>query len=114
MNRVAGSNGSADLRGLYTFANGGGNIWTAATVGGVIPAGTYAATGAGSSTALDMNAAFAGLSSAGTWSLFLSDNAGADLGFVASASVTITTVPTPAAAGLLGLGGLVAARRRRA
>jgi hypothetical protein len=104
---------SADLRGSYTFANGGGNIWTAA-VGGAIPPGTYAATGAGSSTPLNMNAAFAGLPSTGTWSLFISDAVTPDLGFVASASVRITTIPTPATAALLGLGGLVAARRRRA
>jgi len=121
MNRVGvvttGAGDSSDLSGVYTFANGGGNLWTAAAaVGGgiVIAPGTYAATGIGSGTALDMNAAFAGLSSAGTWSLFLSDNAGGDLGFVASASVSITTIPTPAAAALLGLGGLMAARRRRA
>ena len=121
MNRVGaatpGAGDSSDLSGVYIFANGGANLWSAAAAvpdGVVIAPGTYSASGTGSGAALDMNATFAGLGSTGTWSLFLSDNAFNDLGFVASASVTITTIPTPAAAALLGLGGLVAARRRRA
>ncbi|MEM9560100.1 MAG: hypothetical protein AAF995_07305 [Planctomycetota bacterium] len=39
--------------------------------------------------------------------------AGASETFITSGSATVDVVPTPAAAGLLGLGGLVAARRRR-
>jgi hypothetical protein len=121
MNRVGrvttGFGDSSNITGIYTFANGGGDLWAAAGLVGdavAVATGTYAATGANAATALDMDAAFAGLSSTGTWSLVVVDAAGGDTGAVASASVTIGTIPTPGAAALLGLGGLAAFRRRRA
>jgi subtilisin-like proprotein convertase family protein len=57
--------------------------------------------------------AFNGSSVAGTWTLSISDNAGADTGALGSWGVTITTIPAPAGLAILGLGGLAATRRRR-
>jgi MYXO-CTERM domain-containing protein len=57
--------------------------------------------------------AFDGMSTAGAWTLTISDGAGADLGSLVSWGMTITAVPAPGAFAVLGLGGLVAARRRR-
>ncbi len=48
---------------------------------------------------------------AGTWTLRVQDLAGADIGTIDR--VRLTTVPTPGALALLGLGGLVAGRRNR-
>jgi serine protease len=48
---------------------------------------------------------------AGTWTLRVQDFAGADVGTIDR--VRLTTVPTPGALALLGLGGLVAGRRNR-
>jgi MYXO-CTERM domain-containing protein len=48
---------------------------------------------------------------AGTWTLRVQDLAGADVGTIDR--VRLTTVPTPGALALLGLGGLVAGRRNR-
>jgi uncharacterized protein (TIGR03382 family) len=107
---------SSNFSGAYVFEDGGADIWAAAGAVGdlaVVGPGTYAATGANSATALSLNAAFAGLDSSGTWSLLVADLAGGDLGEIRNASVTITTIPTPGALALLGLGGLVAGRRRR-
>jgi len=109
---------SSNVFGSYLFADGGADFWAAAAAIGVgdgvnIPNATYAASGAGSGTALAMDATFAGLSSAGSWSLTVSDLESGDTGTIASANVSIRTIPSPAAAALLGLGGLVATRRRR-
>ena len=48
---------------------------------------------------------------AGTWTLRVQDLAGADVGTIDR--VRLTTVPTPGALALLGLGGLLAGRRNR-
>ena len=115
--RVAtGFGDSSAVLGSYLFADGGADFWAAAAGVGFgvnIPNATYAASGAGSGAALAMDATFAGLSSAGSWSLTVSDLGGGDTGTIASANVSIRTIPSPAAAALLGLGGLVATRRRR-
>ncbi len=48
---------------------------------------------------------------AGTWTLRVQDFAGLDVGAIDR--IRLTTVPTPGALALLGLGGLIAGRRRR-
>jgi MYXO-CTERM domain-containing protein len=58
-------------------------------------------------------AAFNGQNAVGTWQLEVFDGAGGDLGNVRQVVLSVTTVPTPGAMALLGLGGLIAARRRR-
>lgn len=61
---------------------------------------------------VSLNAAFGSMGATGTWTLFVRDLGGGDTGGIASWSVTI--LPTPGAAAMLGLGGLAAMRRRRA
>lgn len=56
---------------------------------------------------------FIGENKVGVWTLTAVDNAGGDTGAIEFFSLTIGKVPAPGAAALLGLGGLVAARRRR-
>ncbi|GAB5497389.1 MAG: hypothetical protein Phyf2KO_24690 [Phycisphaerales bacterium] len=56
---------------------------------------------------------FNGEDANGTWSLYVYDDAGADTGSFQGWTLDIVTVPAPASAALLGLGGLAAARRRR-
>ncbi|GAB5497399.1 MAG: hypothetical protein Phyf2KO_24790 [Phycisphaerales bacterium] len=57
---------------------------------------------------------FNGEDANGTWSLYVYDDAGGDTGaFSGGWTLDIVTVPAPASAALLGLGGLAAARRRR-
>ncbi len=53
-----------------------------------------------------------GTSVNGAWSLFASDDAGADVGQLAG-GWQIEVVPSPSAIALMGVGGLVAMRRRR-
>ena len=52
----------------------------------------------------------------GDWTVTLADDfddAGTDHQYLADSSVTVNSVPAPAGLALLGLGGMVAARRRR-
>lgn len=118
MNRVGrlttGSGDSSNVNGNYIFADGGADLWFAATGGAstyVIPGGTYATTGAGSAGSTSMNAAFAGQNGNGLWTLSLSDVAGGDTGGITGWQLTI--VPAPGALALAGLGGIVTARRKR-
>ncbi len=100
----------------YTFVLGGAALPTSA----VIPAGTYGtfsranptvvATGA---TGLSF-AAFTGENLNGNWILSVRDFGNGDIGNVDSWSMDITSVPTPGALALVGMGGMVATRRRRA
>jgi hypothetical protein len=99
LNRQGTSN---DMNGQYTFSDGAA-AFPPAAVGGDLPNGTY--------SPFEPLSAFNGLSGNGIWTLTITDNAGADVGDLVSWDLRI--VPTPGALALLGLGGLVAARRNR-
>lgn len=58
-------------------------------------------------------ASFLGTSAVGVWSLYVVDDAGIDVGSIAGGWSMNITVPTPGAAAMLGLGGLLVSRRRR-
>lgn len=101
---------------VITNANGGsGDFFSAFIQDGGLPMTTtgnldsatsglfYAASG-GSLSSLN--------ASAGMWTIIAQDTAGGDTGTIDR--IVLHTVPTPGAMALLGLGGLVATRRRRA
>ncbi len=109
-----GAGDSSDVSGIYTFADTGSDFWAAALGGGspfVIPGGTYRTTSANSAAFTSLDAAFAGQNGNGNWTLTMNDLAGGDVGGITGWSLTI--VPAPGALALLGLGGMVAGRRRR-
>lgn len=98
-----------NLAGDYTFDDSASTTWDDVN-GGVqdtnftIASGSYLAEGS--------LGAFNGVDLVGTWRLIISDNAGADTGQIQGWSIT-AVVPSPAPVALLGMGGLVATRRRR-
>lgn len=98
-----------DLNGDYTFDDDASTTWQDAN-GGVqdtaftIASGSYLGEGS--------LGAFNGIDLSGTWRLSVSDNAGFDTGSIQGWSIT-AVVPSPASVAMLGMGGLVAARRRR-
>lgn len=97
---------SWNLLGNYTFDDGAAQSFLdigAQATGFNLPSGSYLAAGSLGS--------FNGLDAAGTWTLSISDNAAGDLGGIGS--WTLNIVPAPSAMALLGMGGLMAARRRR-
>jgi len=115
------SGDSSNYNGTYKFADSGftpladGNIWTEATLGGSsynLRTGTYAASGAGSGAAINLNALIAGKSISGSWKLTITDSAGFDTGALGSWSLDFSVVPAPGALALLGLAGLGGRRRR--
>jgi hypothetical protein len=124
-----GSFGSdADVDGFYTFNDGvynpaipaQGNLWQAAADAeagsGVVAGGFYYATNYGSPAFVSMNAAFAGITSAGTWRLSIEDEfAFEDDGSLMKWTISLTgdVVPAPGAIALLGLAGLAGRGRRR-
>ena len=93
---------SSDLNGVYTFRDG----FAPLSETGATPAGTYGPH-AGQVISRGVQDKF------GEWSLFISDNAGGDTGVVRGWSITFNNIPAPGSLALLGLGGLVAGRRRR-
>ena len=119
---------NGDLAGNFNFGDVAlnptftANWWSVAQVGGFVPnngalvPGTMPTSGyQGANTAGQLPNAFAsfvGASGTGTWSLHIHDSVSADTGTLVSWSVTI--LPTPGAAAMLGLGGLMVGRRRRA
>jgi len=119
---TTGVGDSSNLNGDYTFSDTGpyspqatGSFWTEAAAGGdtyVMRSGTYYASGALSGAQVLMFNSLQGNVN-GTWTLKISDNAGADLGSLGAWNVQIEYIPAPGALALLGLAGL-AGRRRRA
>lgn len=94
----------ADLAGYYLFRDGATSSWwsTSLAVGaGTIPEGTYrtSATGGPGATgaATAMDPVFAGLPSAGTWTLRITDGTAGDVGSVTSATLSFETVMIPEA-----------------
>jgi hypothetical protein len=92
-----------DYNGDYTFVVGGAAF---PTTGAVVPPGSYGASN-------DFSTTFAGASVGGPWTLSVTDAFTGDVGRLNSFELNFTVVPTPGAAALLGLGGLVMGRRRR-
>lgn len=92
-----------DFAGDYTFLAGGPALPTEGTV---IPSGQIG-------TTADFTTAFSGASIGGTWTLSVTDLETGDTGRIAGFDLNFTAVPTPGTAALLGLGGLLAGRRRR-
>lgn len=105
----AGLFGNGDnLDGIYVFEDFQPQLpEDAGAPGGVLTPGTYGTSGP------DFLFNFDGTMKAGTWTLTITDNAGGDTGMLRGWSITMNNVPAPGAAALLGLGGLLAARRRR-
>lgn len=92
-----------DFAGNYTFLAGGPALPTGGTA---IPSGQIG-------TTADFTTAFSGASIGGTWTLSVTDLETGDTGRIAGFDLNFTAVPTPGTAALLGLGGLLAGRRRR-
>ncbi len=106
----AGAGDSSNFAGAYTFIDGGADLADAADAipgGATIPVGEYAAAGG------SLNATFGGMSSAGTWTLTMTDNFALDTGEVFSWSLTLDPFPSPGAAALFCIAGVVCAVRRR-
>lgn len=111
-----GDSSNLSVANALVFNDSGGDLWAAAAAVGDavnIAAGVYRTSSANSATATNLSAAFAGMDGTGTWSLLVIDTEAADVGRIASASIDVTYVPAPGAAAVLGLGGLMARRRRR-
>lgn len=117
---------SSDYNGDYTFSSDGGDLWSAANIGTgqVIPVGDYKPTGVNDS-AVSLSSDFSGQSSAGTWTLFMSDAAEEDTGAIIGWSIQLTTsggtggasasVPEPGSMTVfaVGIGVACVIRRRR-
>lgn len=112
---------SSNLNGDYTFSDGGASFTGAAgSIGGAaaVPSGTYGAETNGGVT-ISLATAFAGESTSGVWTLFMSDSARFDSGSLGGWGLNITssgpqaTIPEPSSFLLFGLAGLVSLRRRR-
>ena len=99
--------GNADnVGGVYTFTDVDAAFPELAG-GGLVAPGFYR-------TANDFGLAFNGDEKFGDWTLTIQDFGGGDVGTLNAWGFAVTNVPTPGAFALLGLGGLAAARRRRA
>ncbi len=112
---------SSDFGGDYTFTDSAtGDIWAEAAAqagAGVVTPGSYRSTGPLSGTFTSLDAFFNGKNTAGTWTLFMTDGAGGDVGGITgwTLSFNSTGIPEPTSALLLagmGLVGLTIRRRR--
>jgi len=119
VNIWANAGGGDDVQGSVTFDDQaaapiddatGGNFVAGTGVFQTSVYGTDDLNGASDGTLLSL---FNGEDANGTWSLFVYDSTGADTGAFQGWTLDIETIPAPASAALLGLGGLAAARRRR-
>lgn len=113
---TGGSGDSSDLNGDYTFSDGGSDWWAAANAAGSsdsIAAGTYEATTTNGGV-VSLAAAFAGEETAGTWTLFASDNSNGDTGSISGWGLNITssTIPEPTFPTVLGLLAVLGVGRR--
>ena len=121
------SGDSSAYGGDYTFSSDGGDLWLAADNAGFgvgIPVGDYKPTGVNNS-AVSLSSDFSGQSSAGTWTLFMSDSAQDDTGALVGWSIQLTTsggtgrasspVPEPGSMTVfaVGIGVACVIRRRR-
>ena len=121
------SGDSSTYDGDYTFSSDGGDLWSAADTAGFgagIPVGDYKPTGVNNS-AVSLSSDFSGQSSAGTWTLFMSDSAQGDTGALVGWSIQLTTsggtgpasspVPEPGSMTVfaVGIGVACVIRRRR-
>lgn len=98
-----------DLNGDYTFDDDASVTWQDVN-GGVQD--TLFVIASGSYLGENALSAFNGEDISGTWTLTISDNAGFDTGGIQGWSIN-ATIPAPSSMALLGLGGIVAGRRRR-
>jgi subtilisin-like proprotein convertase family protein len=117
----AGFGDSSNLNGVYTFSDDGANIWAVANSGNSlfdIPSGDYQASSTGPigvGSPVLLNPVFFGDSTAGTWTLTISDRVAGDVGAITGWGISLQSfaIPEPGFAlfGLTGL-GLVVRRRR--
>ena len=88
------SGDSSVFNGIYTFSDDGSDLWAAsndAGFGGTIPTVDYAASGVNNSQVV-LATDFANQSSAGTWTLFMSDAAQGDTGSLTGWGIQLTTI----------------------
>lgn len=98
---------SDDLDGVYTFKDGFTPIPETVGATGFIVPGMYGPH-AGQMIRQVVSDSF------GEWSLYISDDGGGDVGVLRSWSLTLLDLaPAPSSLGILGIGALVMARRKR-
>jgi len=121
---TTGAGDSSEFNGNYIFRDavidtlGNGNdLWAEATLGGdayQLRAGEYRTSTANSAAFTSLDTTFAGLNTQGMWTLFMTDQAGNDIGSLGGWTLSMSSVPEPSAALIfLGFGAAGWLRRRR-
>lgn len=94
----------ADVAGYYLFRDGATSSWWSSALNagaGTVPEGAYRTSGLGgpgaTGAATAMDPVFAGLPSAGTWTLRITDGAAGDIGSINSATLSFETLMIPEA-----------------